>query len=805
MNIGMIAGLRYPQTSNEKEYAVATSQKTKSFVAQMDKIRFELRLMEEHGRSLPEQEAFARGKLRIWLKKNTDDFIGDHYCPQILCRQTDAFRRGLTEIHLLEALGREETRQLCGSGVEIEDVVGGTQKFDTCYMTVSDTAIADNPLVYVSPAFERLSGYGRDFCIGRNDRFLWPPEDAINTLFNQSEIDSMTKFLLSDGADKGETWYGFLLNVDSKGAPFWSLQTVRKIALDGKVYIVGISTQARTRQDLLSELAHVATPEAAAQVTALRAALVNRRSLGESLPDMLDRAVACWVVGAQSLFGAVRVPVGPTTIPTVGIEIDVCHGDPYALPNALRAGVRHIHFVLREAKDRKSRTAERNVFALRLLETLARIREEKQMRLAHALFFSIRVPAAEVSLVAEVARTLETFNLRLELSSIGLSGPREERDQAWSTLCDLATAGLTRCVGAYGSLADAGEVASLETRRPHVFFATVSLFSDPKALQTAMQKLGRAIQLVALNVTASGTLLDGIEPIAYREGVPPALLLARWSQELGWPCVLADPPDFEHADFLRAMSQPMSATVFEDIARAADSSTFARFGNDTQSIGNPVMVQGRCTMQAQAFASRSSPDRYLKRRATTELATYLHMQGSKEAPSLEEIGEGLPMDGILPRLVENGMSQTHDGSFGERMVFRRASTSVSRSARLRKRATWNATPDDADGQLRRPSTSGTTDLDPAKLAREFAEQATERNHLPSYASPLRPFSVDGRMYDGRSRRVSMELTPAAFGNKTPRRRSSVSSDGQRRPSEDTRPVLEPPAQHPAPLIPAAAE
>ena len=30
MNIGMVAELRYPQTSNEKEYAVATSQKTKS-------------------------------------------------------------------------------------------------------------------------------------------------------------------------------------------------------------------------------------------------------------------------------------------------------------------------------------------------------------------------------------------------------------------------------------------------------------------------------------------------------------------------------------------------------------------------------------------------------------------------------------------------------------------------------------------------------------------------------------------------------------------------------------------------------
>jgi PAS domain-containing protein len=237
MNIGLLAGLRYPSTTVEKEHAIATSKETRSFTAVVDKIRYEIRLMEEHGRSLQEQEAFASKKLRSWLKANTEDFIGDHYCPQIICRLTDEFRRGLTEIRLLEAMGRDQIRQLCGKSVEVEDVV--TQKFDTCFMTVSDTTIADSPLVYVSPAFERLSGYGRDFCIGRNVRFMWPTEEAIHTLFNQSEIDSMMKFLPSDGADEGEFWFGFMLNVDSKGAPFWSLQTVRKIMLDGKVFIVG--------------------------------------------------------------------------------------------------------------------------------------------------------------------------------------------------------------------------------------------------------------------------------------------------------------------------------------------------------------------------------------------------------------------------------------------------------------------------------------------------------------------------------------------------------------------------------------
>ena len=32
---------------------------------------------------------------------------------------------------------------------------------------------------------------------------------------------------------------------------------------------------------------------------------------------------------------------------------------------------------------------------------------------------------------------------------------------------------------------------------------------------------------------------------------------------MGWPCVLAEPPD--GADFLRAMSQPLPSAVFEEV------------------------------------------------------------------------------------------------------------------------------------------------------------------------------------------------------------------------------------------------
>ena len=39
-------------------------------------------------------------------------------------------------------------------------------------LAISDPTLDDNPLVYVSDAFERLTGYSREVVVGRNCRFL---------------------------------------------------------------------------------------------------------------------------------------------------------------------------------------------------------------------------------------------------------------------------------------------------------------------------------------------------------------------------------------------------------------------------------------------------------------------------------------------------------------------------------------------------------------------------------------------------------------------------------------------------------
>ena len=39
-------------------------------------------------------------------------------------------------------------------------------------MTISDFSLPDNPLIFVNPAFERITGYSSDEIIGKNCRYL---------------------------------------------------------------------------------------------------------------------------------------------------------------------------------------------------------------------------------------------------------------------------------------------------------------------------------------------------------------------------------------------------------------------------------------------------------------------------------------------------------------------------------------------------------------------------------------------------------------------------------------------------------
>jgi PAS domain S-box-containing protein len=110
-------------------------------------------------------------------------------------------------------------------------------------IVVAEKEGEDNILIYVNPAFERLTGYGRDEILYQDCRFLQSGDR------DQPSLESVRMALKEGGSCRQ-----ILRNYRKDGTPFWnelSLSTVKSEA-DGRTYFVGVqkdvTVQVRAQQ-----------------------------------------------------------------------------------------------------------------------------------------------------------------------------------------------------------------------------------------------------------------------------------------------------------------------------------------------------------------------------------------------------------------------------------------------------------------------------------------------------------------------------------------------------------------------------
>ena len=98
------------------------------------------------------------------------------------------------------------TAEITGQSTALtHDLIGGLSEV----FTISDPKLPDNPLVYASDEFYRLTGYGRDSVLGHNCRFLQGPK-------TKGESTQRLKKAIDAGEEICET----LLNYRRDGTPF---------------------------------------------------------------------------------------------------------------------------------------------------------------------------------------------------------------------------------------------------------------------------------------------------------------------------------------------------------------------------------------------------------------------------------------------------------------------------------------------------------------------------------------------------------------------------------------------------------
>ena len=104
----------------------------------------------------------------------------------------------------------------------------------SCAFVLCDILRVNHPIVYISKAFERLTGYSKDETIGRNCRFLQGPGGKITVGVKQAFVDGETVYRLRSTIDKRSEIQAAIINYRKGGQQFMNLITIVPIQWDSE-------------------------------------------------------------------------------------------------------------------------------------------------------------------------------------------------------------------------------------------------------------------------------------------------------------------------------------------------------------------------------------------------------------------------------------------------------------------------------------------------------------------------------------------------------------------------------------------
>jgi PAS domain S-box-containing protein len=144
--------------------------------------------------------------------------------------------------------------------------------------TISDPHLPDNPLIWVNPAFEQVTGYRAEDVLGHNCRFLQGPD-----------TDRRAAARISTAVHEGRTVAETLLNYRKDGTPFWNQVVISPVVDESGAITHFVGIQADVTERVAIEQAR---EEALREVAADRARLVMLGRVSEGLARSLDYTAA---------------------------------------------------------------------------------------------------------------------------------------------------------------------------------------------------------------------------------------------------------------------------------------------------------------------------------------------------------------------------------------------------------------------------------------------------------------------------------------------------------------------------------
>ncbi|PWY79350.1 GATA transcription factor LreA [Aspergillus sclerotioniger CBS 115572] len=106
----------------------------------------------------------------------------------------------------------------------------------SCAFVLCDITLEDHPIVYVSEAFERLTGYTNQEIVGQNCRFLQGPDGMVQRGMQRKFVDQNTAYRLRSTIEERTEIQASILNYRKGGQPFVNLITMIPIRWGGSDY-----------------------------------------------------------------------------------------------------------------------------------------------------------------------------------------------------------------------------------------------------------------------------------------------------------------------------------------------------------------------------------------------------------------------------------------------------------------------------------------------------------------------------------------------------------------------------------------
>ncbi|GKZ37442.1 blue light receptor, partial [Aspergillus brasiliensis] len=106
----------------------------------------------------------------------------------------------------------------------------------SCAFVLCDITLEDHPIVYVSEAFERLTGYTNQEIVGQNCRFLQGPDGVVQRGMQRKFVDENTAYRLRSTIEERTEIQASIINYRKGGQPFVNLVTMIPIRWGGSDY-----------------------------------------------------------------------------------------------------------------------------------------------------------------------------------------------------------------------------------------------------------------------------------------------------------------------------------------------------------------------------------------------------------------------------------------------------------------------------------------------------------------------------------------------------------------------------------------